>query len=140
MATARMSVNWVDANGQQSLRTITADISAAAILAAASAYTNAQPQQTWEGQILGGYPTPTSGPYLSASQVAYLRFVDATGSVGTLALPGPLTSIFMADGVTVDPSTIAPLIAACIGTLICGSGNKAVAFSSGSLGPGKVNN
>ncbi len=138
MATARMSIVWVDAAGAMSTRTITAQVSAAAILSAAQAYTNAQPLETWEGAIGSGYPAPSAAAYLSAGSVVYLVFTDGVGHNVTLALPGPSTSIFLPDGVSVDPTTIAPLIAACIGTLTTAAGTVVTAFVSGQLGPGRT--
>src|SRR5437763_751795 len=117
MATQQMWVVWIDANGQQSVRSITTTTGASAILAAMQVYSNAVPKSQAEGNLVVPGGTPATAPYLSASQVAYLTFTDGAGHNASLPLVAPATSIFNADGVSVSALAIAALIAACIGVL-----------------------
>lgn len=139
MANQQMWVVWIDANGQQSVRSITTNTGAAALLVQLVAQSNAVPKSTAEGDLVvpGGIPATT--PYLSASQVAYLTFTDGANHNTTLALPSPSTSIFQADGTTVNALAIAGIIAAATGVLLTGAGTPITTFVSGQLGPGRVN-
>lgn len=131
---------WIDANGQQTVRSLTSQSSTAAVVSALEAYSNATALSFAEGPLVNPGASPSTGAYLSARQVAYLRFTDGAGHVAVVALPSPKSNIFMSDGVTVDPTAIAPLIAACIGVIQTGAGTLVTAFQSGSLGEGSVNN
>ena len=130
---------WLDSNGEQSVRSLTGASSTAAIVAALEAYSNATAKSFAEGPLTVPGTVPVAAPYLSVRQVAYLTFTDGVGHNATVALPSPHVGIFLADGVSVDPTMIAPLIATCIGTLQTGAGTLVTAFVSGSLGPGKGN-
>lgn len=131
---------WIDANGEQQVRSVTGATSPAAIVSALEAYSNAVVKSYAEGPLTTPGLTPSSAPYLSVRQVAYLNFTDGVGHYARLALPSPQVGIFLADGVSVDASMIAPLIAACIGTLRTGAGTLVTAYVSGSLGPGEWSN
>lgn len=139
MATQQMWVVWVDANGMQSVRSITTQSGAAAILSAMTAYTNAGVLTEVEGDLIVGSPVPASAPYLSATQVAYLNFTDGMGHYARLPLVSPQSSIFQTDGISVNALAIAALISACQGNLLTGAGTLVTAFTGGQLGPGRVN-
>lgn len=138
MSTQQSWTVWIDANGQQTARSLTGGSSTAAVVAALEAYSNATVKSFAEGPLSVPGTSPATAPYLSARQVAYLTFTDGVGHNAVVALPAPQLGIFMPDGQTVDPSTIGPLIAACIGTIQTGAGTLVTAFVGGSLGPGSV--
>jgi len=133
-----MTVIWGDSNGAQQLRTIETQAGASSRTAAIQVYNHAAPSQTSEGPpVYPGVP-PVVGVYPSAESVAYLRFADAAGFVAVLALPAPDTSIFLADGVTVDPLAIGGIIVAATASLVTAAGNLVTTFVGGSLGQGRV--
>jgi hypothetical protein len=69
-----------------------------------------------------------------------LTFTTATGELVNLSLPAPKGAIFKADGVTVDPSAIADVIAACIGNLCTAAGVAVSAYVGGVRGQINSNN
>lgn len=140
MAEQRMSVVWQDANGQQTVRSISTAFGGSTILGDLFALSNAAPFQYWEGTLVTPSDTPSTNPYLSARQVAYLTFRDAANNTARLALVSPHSSIFLSDGVTVDPSAISTLITDCIGNLMTAAGTTVTVFVSGVLAGGAVNN
>lgn len=135
-----MWVVWIDANGQQQVRSITTLTGAAAILTELEFISNATPKTYAEGDLILPGGIPTSGPYLSVRQVAQLTFVDGTGSTAVLSVPSPLLGIFGPDGDTIDASAITALIASCIGNLLSGAGNPVVSYVKGILVSGPANN
>ena len=138
MATDAYTLVWVDAAGGNSFRTIKVSGDPSAIITALTARSNAGIAQYWGGPLNQPGNLPTIADYPTAAQVAYLRFVDASGAVANVALPAPPTSIFLADGINVDPSQITGIISACVGTLVTASGAPVVAYQSGTLGRGQV--
>ena len=88
----------------------------------------------WEGtDNINPTPSPTVAQYQSVKQRANLSFLCADGSIAVLDLIAPKIGIFLADGITVDATTIPALIAACVGTLESTSGSLATAFIAGTL-------
>lgn len=134
----KRTVVWTDCAGQTTLRTLTSQAGAGTVQGILVGKSNAVITEWWEQQetLPAGAPTAAANPF--ASQVAYLNFSDGAGSSARLALPAPLASIFLADGVTVDPSQawIAAIIAA--GEVVTPAGNLITTFTGGSLGKGTV--
>lgn len=135
----KRTVVWTDVAGQTTLRTLTSQAGASSVQTILVAQSNAVITEWWEQQetLPAGSPTPAANPF--ASQVAYLNFSDGAGGIARLALPAPLASIFLPDGVTVDPSQswIAAIIAA--NEVVTPAGNLITTFMGGSLGKGTVN-
>lgn len=129
---------WTDANGNTQLRVIRGNASLSTIMTQLQNYSNAIVSEYWEGTDTLTGSTPATSAYLSGKQLVMLNFTDGAGSNSRLLLPAPATSIFNADGTTVSALAIGPLIAACVGTLLCPSGNSATAFVDGSLQGGKI--
>jgi hypothetical protein len=89
---------------------------------------------TWEGNLtVNGSPAPVNAPYPGLQQIANLVFMCADGTSAQIRLPAPQIGIMLADGVTVDSTTIATLIGHCIGNLESPTGSLATAFLSGRL-------
>jgi hypothetical protein len=139
MATQQSWTVWVDAQGVQSVRSLNGASSTAAIVSALEAYSNATVLTFAEGTVTAPATTPTAAAYPSVTAVAYLIFTDGAGHNARVALVAPQAAIFLSDGVSVDPTAIAPLIAACIGTLQTAAGTTVTAFVSGTLGAGGGN-
>jgi hypothetical protein len=138
MAIQAMTVVWQDANGSFTLRSLKTLAGAAAIATALQGKSNAAVVETWEGTDTFTGAIAGAGSYLSAGQVAYLEFTDIANNVTTVALPAPDSAIFQADGVSVDATQIAGIIAACIGALTTAAGNAVTAFKAGRLGTGRL--
>lgn len=82
--------------------------------------------------ILSVYsPIPPGTVFRSVADAALLTFQDAGGNLVNVTLPAPLSSIFMADEVTVDPAQIAAIIGAVVGVVVTASGGTVTAYVGG---------
>ena len=124
---------WVDAQGEQVLHLIVTASGVSSIRTQLQAISNAVVIEDSEGTIVTFSATPTVAVYPTVRQTAMLQYRDATGSIGRLLVPAPVSSIFLSDGVTVDPAAITALNAAVIGSLLAGSSNPVTAFVGGQL-------
>jgi hypothetical protein len=109
----------------------TSTTTSSALQVALSAKSNASIADYFTGQEVVFPPSPIVGSFVSVLDVANLYFQTGGGDLVTLALPAPLASIFMADRVTVDPTTIPAIISAAIGSLVNQSGDPVVTFVNG---------
>jgi len=100
-------------------------------MAAIQGVSNSDVQEWWEGTDHVLSPLPVFATYPDVSDAARLTYTDAGGSLANLTVPAPQSGIFLADGVTVDPTAIAVLTAACVGNLCSGAGGLVTAFVSG---------
>lgn len=133
MADAR-SVVWIDSGGNSTITLIRTSSGAGTIEGDVLALSNADWFNQWEGTLfVNASPSPTFADYPSVTQNATLLFLCADGTNARLDIVAPKISIFMADGVTVDPSTITGLIADCVGNLLSASLSPAVSYLSGFL-------
>ena len=135
----KRTVVWQDAANGSTLRTLTTLAGAPLTMAALQMFSNAGIQEWWEqlDNVLSTLPTAAPNPW--ASQVAYLLFQDNGGLSARLALPAPLASIFLPDGVTVDPTLITPILSAAQAEVVTASGALVTKFQGGSLGKGPTN-
>lgn len=124
---------WADVTGRTRLTIIKAATNPCTILTKLQGHSNAEVLYNWDGQLDPTIGTTTAAQYQSVAQNVTLVFQTASGSVLKVTLPAPDTSIFLADGVTVDPSAITDVITACVGELSDGAGNVATAFVAGYL-------
>jgi len=130
MAFNGLSTLWVDSAGRQTVTLIRNGSSGCPIQTQVVGLSAALPLQDWEGPIDQHSPTPSANTYLIGDW-AILHYVCADGSQAALMVPAPLPSIFLADGRTVDVSTLTALNTAAIGTLASYSGSLATAYLSG---------
>jgi len=129
-----MSVVWIGAGTGLTINRIRTATGASTILTDMLALTNADQLNTWEGNLtVNGSPSPVNAAYPGLQQIANLVFLCADGSTAQLRLVAPKLSIMLADGVTVDATMIATLIADCVGNLESPTGSLAVSFLSGRL-------
>lgn len=129
----RAVIIWVDSQGEQTLNIYVTSSGVSSIRTNIAALSNAVVAETSEGTIAHLSGTPTVAAFPSVRSNARLHFVSATGSRGSILIPAPVTSIFLSDGVTIDPTAITALIAACVGNLICGDSTVAAMFVGGEL-------
>lgn len=128
----RGGLNWVDAQGQRVLHVINFTGSGfGSIIAALENHSSAVVNENWGGAVGCNPNLPTTTDYTTVRITAVLIFADATGSTAKLYVPAPNTSIFLADGDTVDPTAIPDIISAAIGTLLSGAGNPVTTFVGG---------
>jgi len=129
-----MSIVWIGAGTGLTINRIRTASGASTILADLLAISQADKLNTWEGDLtVNSSPAPGGGTYPGLNQVANLLFLCADGTTAQIRLPAPSLSIMLADGVTVDPTTITTLIADCVGNLQSASGSLAVSFQAGRL-------
>jgi len=133
------AVIWKDANGVTRQTVIRSLAGASAIWTAAQAASLAEVLQTWESPLGPTVGAAATGNYQSNKMAASLTFQTASGSILRLTLPAPSLSVFLADGVTIDPANalITALVATCIGSLSDGAGNVAIGYLGGVLDPGR---
>jgi hypothetical protein len=134
MALASRSIIWIDNNSFTTQTIVGSDPDASTIQAKLLLHSNGDVLNWFEGPPHPN-PTPsTSGAvYVTVSDTARLLFLDSGGSLVTLNLPAPQASVFLADGVTVDPSAIADIIAAFIADGRSALGNPIASFVAGNL-------
>jgi hypothetical protein len=127
----RRTTVWIDAAGKTTAHLLTTAAGAAAIEAAIAAVSNAVPQLEWEGPLVAPGGAGVNAAFPSVADTATLTFTKASGELLKVLVPAPISSIFLADAETVDPTQIAALIAAVVGSLSDPSGNLATAYVSG---------
>lgn len=79
-------------------------------------------------------PPPAANPYPSVVQVAVCTYLDSAGNAGTIKVPAPKLSIFLADGITVNPAILANIASnATVDGFISPQGNAIASMVSGVL-------
>lgn len=131
MAIQSRYIVWIDAGGRTRAVIPEADPDSSSIMSNMQAVSNADVLHWFEGPENPLTPSPVSASFPDVADLVRLNFIDAGGSIATLAIPAPQAGIFLADQVTVDPAAIAALITACVGTLISPAGNTVVSFIGG---------
>lgn len=76
-------------------------------------------------------PTPVNAQYQSVLDSATLFFQTSAGTTVQITIPAPRASIFLADGETVNPASVAGVTTACIGVLCDTSGNVVTSYLTG---------
>lgn len=131
MAVNESSV-WQDITGAQRITLIRANLSGGGIQSQMAAISAAGLWQYWQGTLFSPSTAPTAGNVYTGGDLAIFNFSCADGTEASIRVPAPLSTIFLADGRTVDPAGLAaPLITACIGELVSETGSLAVAYLSG---------
>ncbi|HWT78362.1 MAG TPA: hypothetical protein VN648_06125, partial [Candidatus Methylomirabilis sp.] len=69
---------------------------------------------------------------------AQLIYRNATGSIAKLWIPAPMAGMFLADGVTVDPTAVAALNLDVLGNLLAGDGTPVTQYVGGQLWQQKI--
>jgi len=132
MAVTRRSIVWVDANGFTTQTQPIGNATLAGIQTALLAKSNADVSSEFEGALtVNTTPAPVAATFQSVKDAAFLTFTTTTTSLLTVTLPAPVSSIFFADNETVDPTQIAAIIAAVVGTAQTLGGATATAYLAG---------
>lgn len=131
MATARTSIIWQDAAGFTTQTLIRSTGSITTLFNALLAKSNADYSDVWAGTETIHVPSPVAAVYESVGDYALLEYSTAAGLVVTLKLPAPKSSIFLADGQTVDAGQITAITNAAILTVSDASGNLVTSFLGG---------
>lgn len=125
---------YIDAQSEETMHMQVLDTGFGSLITELQAKSNALIRQTSIGPNTFLSGTPTVGTYPTVRQTANLQFRDSTtGSVARVYIPAPVSSIFLPDGVTVDPSQITALISAVTAQVLAGSGNVVDTFVGGVL-------
>ena len=128
------SILFVDAAGGSTITLIRSSTGGAAIQTALLNHSNADWFNEWEATLnVNLAPAPVVAEYQSVSQEAALVFLCADGTTARVNLLAPKLAIFLADGITVDATTIPDIVAACVGNLLSATLSPATSFLSGIL-------
>lgn len=123
---------WQDVNGRTRATYVNSASGSVALQAALKAVSEADIQRSWNGTtIVNPAPTPSTGSYQTVADYATLVFQTASSDLVYLTLIAPQSSIFLADGETVNSAAIAALIAAALGTLTDQGGNVVTSYVAG---------
>jgi hypothetical protein len=132
MPTQRQTTVWIDVQGKTIAHLLTTATGGSAVQAEIAAISNAAVYQAWEGDlVVPATPSPVSAPLQSVRDQATLAFQTGAGSLVRVQVPAPDIGIFQADGETVDPATIAALIAAVIADVVTADGTALTAYVAG---------
>jgi hypothetical protein len=133
--TYRVIAEWQDCNlrhGYNSWYQVD-DSNASDLLSCIQTYSNAGLQQHVEGDLIVTMEVPDTTMYTSLHDWVVLTFCTAAGNLVKLKLMAPSMDIFHAppNNDMVDPSAIADLITAAIGTLSDVAGNPVTSYAGG---------
>lgn len=132
MPNLKRSSVYVDAQGRTRQCIVLGNASLAGVEAALLGASNADIQQSWEATpVVNAAPAPINLPYASVADYVPLVFQDAVGGLVYITLVAPQSSIFQADGETVNPPAIAGIVTAVVGTVLTGNGMPAATFVGG---------
>lgn len=132
MADLTRTTVYVDVNGFTRSALLTTTAGAGGIQTAILAVSDADMLDWWEGTLnINPSPAPVNSPFNSVKDAALLNFATTGTSLLQVTLPAPKASIFFGDLETVNPASIAALIAAVVGTAKTQTGLTATAFVSG---------
>lgn len=132
MALERQYRHWIDADGRIALLRYTGVGALNALIAQIDVWTNADYYDYVENTLIQNVaPAPNTAVYRSVLDQAELLFTCADGTTASFRIPAPLSGMFLADNLTVDPSAIPLLRAAAIGLLCSATGSPATAYQSG---------
>lgn len=122
---------WIDASGKTRQTIVNTATGEASILSQLEALTNAGLVEWWEASATVPAQVGLSAPYPSVRDFVKLIYETPSGEEASITLVAPISSIFLADGMTVDPSAVSTLTTACIGNLQAPSGEVVSAFVAG---------
>src|SRR5579863_2339040 len=120
--------HWTDSQGRGRVTLARTLAGATSIENDLNALSQAQIDWCTQGVYETYTVTPGGGQYPSVNDWVALLFQTTAGTQVRLTLPAPSTSIFQADGQTVNPAMISTLITDCVGNLTDDAGNVVVSF------------
>lgn len=128
----RRSVIWVDAQGKTRQTLLRGSATLLTVMSSVKSVSNADVLGDFEGtETINGTPVPVAAAYATVNDFAVLTYETGAGTLVYITVPAPLSSIFLADGETVDATAIAALTTAVVGTVTDASGNAVTAFVAG---------
>lgn len=131
MTTYYRSTIWIDRNGRTRQTILSGNATLTGVVDALLNHSVGGISNGWESTPVTPTAEPSTGPYGIVADWVQLLFTTAAGSLIRVTLPAPNSNIFFSDDETVDPSAIADIIAAVVGTLTDSAGNAAIAYISG---------
>lgn len=131
----RQVVEWIDASGARILWVVdTVDAGQTdAIVSAVSAVSNARVLYAARGPILTPGAAPANAQWPSVLDTAELAFGSTVGSLqdAKLWIPAPKSTIFFADGETVQASQVSGVTDACVDKLRNAAGLAVIGYLGG---------
>jgi len=134
----RTAMIWTDAQGENALHVITTAVSGAAIPPDLANLSNAFISSQWAGTNVIPATSGSTDTYPTVRVTAQLIYRNATGSIAKLWIPAPMAGMFLADGVTVDPTAVAGLNMDVLGNLLAGDGTPVTQYVGGQLWQQKI--
>ena len=135
MAILISRTSYIDVNGQLRTTQIVGASTLAVVRGQVLLLTNSDEATDSEAPItVNPTPNPVAATYQSVTDIARLLFLTSAGTIVTINVPAPLASMFMADGETVDPTSVAGLLTAATGVVSDLSGNTVASYVGGTRG------
>lgn len=134
---SRLYAIWLDFNGVTRQTVLNSTASAAAVLTALQAKSEAEVLNYVESALSTPIGVAAAAQYQSVKSAATLLFQTGAGTIVRVTIPAPAVGIFLADQQTVDPAQVAAIIAAAVGTLTDISGNVVTSYLGGTLEPAR---
>lgn len=132
MTRQRQAIAWIDVGGRTVQTIFLADTTGSDLRAKLLGHSNADVLDWFEGDDnFTSVPSPTFATFPSVFDNARLLFEDGSGNQASITLPAPQAAIFLADGVTVDPSAIADVITSATTYLVNSAGNVVTTYIGG---------
>lgn len=132
MPNQRQAVAWIDVGGRTVQTVFLVNDTGSTLRAALLGHSNADVLDWFEGvDNFTTSPSPTFATFPSVNDNARLLFEDGSGNQASITLPAPQSAVFLADGVTVDPSAIADVISAATTYLVNSAGNTVTTYIGG---------
>lgn len=131
------STIWLDAQGRtrqtitRGIDSLTGGPTLAAVQADVAFLSNADWMTNWQGTENTQTPAPPGAQYVAVGDYAELVFTAADGSSLYLTIPAPISTLFLADGETVDITQITTLISDVTGCLVTRTGLHPINYVGG---------
>ncbi len=125
-------LTWIDVNGSNRTTQVLGNATLATVDTAIHTLTNADDVLESEAQLFANMaPTPVNALYNAVQDEADLWFLTTASTIVQITVVAPISSLFMADQETVDPTSVAGLLATAIGLVVDPAGNAVVSFVGG---------
>lgn len=136
------SIVWIDANGQKTITKVNTFAGFGSFSGALKNLSNADFLLTWES-ITNPNPTPApvASIYQSTQDRAALIFKCVDNTLVTVIVPAPSLNIFLADGETVDATSlaVATFVVNVVGSLTNAAGSLMSSYVAGYRLPRSIN-
>lgn len=128
-------MEWLDSAGgfYRNRFYVSHGVDGSSVVAQLQSASNAGLQQHSSGQVTFDAVSPIDAQYPTFTQVAQLLFACADGSTVEMIIPAPQSTVFLSDGLRVDPVAMATLIADVIAVVTNNLASPVTTYRQGSL-------